>query len=133
MVRVMKGEGAKEKRRLQEKIKKKRKPTFRGHFGKRSVRRKSKAKWDKWRVPRGADFHLKKEDGKAPGTGYRTSKEIRGLHPSGYKELLVHNIKDVENAKEGNFAIRIASAVGKKKREQIIKRAHELKIKVLNE
>jgi large subunit ribosomal protein L32e len=128
----MKSEGAKEKRKLQEKIKKKRKPTFRGHFGKRSVRRKSKEKWDKWRVPRGADFHLKKEDGKAPSTGYRTSKEIRGLHPSGYRELLVHNVKDVENAKQG-FAIRIASAVGKKKREQIIKRAHELKIKVLNE
>ena len=117
--------------KIQEKIKKKKKPTFRGHFGKRSVRRKSKKKWDKWHVPRGADFQLKKEDGKVPSTGYRTKKEIRGVHPSAYRELLVHNIEEVKKACKEN-AIKIASTVGRKKRGEIIKYAEELKIKVLN-
>ena len=119
-------------KKLQEKIKKKKKPTFRGHFGKRSVRRKSKEKWDKWRVPRGIDFVLRKEDGKRPKVGYRTPKKIRGLHPSGFKEMLVHNEEDVKKAKEAGCAIRIAGSVGKKKREQIIKIANELDIKILN-
>jgi len=121
-------------KKLQEKIKKKKKkPTFRGHFGKRSVRRKSKAKWDKWRVPRGADFKLKKEDGRAPSTGYRTSKALRYLHPSGYREILIHNIKELEMlAGRANVAARIASTVGKKKRDEIIKKADEIGIKILN-
>ena len=121
-------------KKLQEKIKKKKKkPTFRGHFGKRSVRRKSKAKWDKWRVPRGADFKLKKEDGKAPSTGYRTSKALRYLHPSGYREVLIHNTKELEMlAGRANVAARIASTVGRKKRGEIIKKADEIGIKILN-
>lgn len=121
-------------KKLQEKIKKKKKkPTFRGHFGKRSLRRKSKAKWDKWRVPRGADFKLKKEDGRAPSTGYRTSKALRYLHPSGYREILIHNIKELEMlAGRANVAARIASTVGKKKRDEIIKKADEIGIKILN-
>jgi len=127
----MSEKGQKQETKVQNRIKKKRKPTFRGHFGKRSVRRKSKKKWDKWRVPRGADFQLKKENGKAPNVGYGTKKETRGLHPSGYKEVLVHNVEDIKKVDKG-CAIRIASAVGKKKRMQIIKYAEEHKIKVLN-
>ena len=128
-----KEEKKKELRKLQEKIKKKRKPTFRGHFGKRSVRRKSKEKWDKWRVPRGADLKLRKEDGKAPSIGYRTCKKIRYLHPSGYKEVLIHNVKELEEAaRQENVAVRIASTMGKKKRSEIIEAANNLGVKVLN-
>ncbi|RLG70362.1 MAG: hypothetical protein DRO07_00390 [Candidatus Iainarchaeum archaeon] len=124
----------KEIKKLQKKIKKKKKkPIFRGHFGKRSIRRKSRAKWDKWRVPRGADFKLKKEDGKAPSTGYRTSKALRYLHPSGYREVLIHNAKELEMlAGRANVAARIASTVGRKKRGEIIKKADEIGIKILN-
>lgn len=123
-----------EVKKLQEKLKKKKKKvTFRGHFGKRSVRRRSKEKWDKWHKPRGKDFKLRKEDGKVPRIGYRTNKALRYLHPSGYKEVLIHNVNELEMlANRTNVAARIASAVGRKKREKIIKRANALGIKILN-
>ena len=84
-------------------------------------------------MPRGADFKLKKEDGKAPSTGYRTSKALRYLHPSGYREVLIHNAKELEMlAGRANVAARIASTVGRKKRGEIIKKADEIGIKILN-
>ncbi|MCX8190362.1 MAG: 50S ribosomal protein L32e [Candidatus Diapherotrites archaeon] len=113
-------------------IKNKKKPTFRGHFGKRSVRRKSKEKWNKWRYPRGADFNFEKADGKKPKSGYRTPKIIRGLHPSGFKEVLVRSIKDLEQIKEKNCIIRISSNIGLKKREMLLKKAMEKKLRVVN-
>jgi len=117
---------------LQEKIKKKKKPTFRGHFGNRAVRRKSIARWDKWRYPSGGDFEFKKEDGKRPKSGYRTNKKIRGLHPSGFRECLVHNLSDLEKASKQGNAVRIARTVGARKRAEIIKKAESLGLKVLN-
>ncbi|MEM4598354.1 MAG: eL32 family ribosomal protein [Candidatus Diapherotrites archaeon] len=113
-------------------IKKKRKPTFRGHFGKRSVRRKSKEKWNKWRYPKGADFNFEKADGKKPRSGYRTPKKIRGLHPSGLKEVLINNLKELEQIKDTNCVVRISGKVGLKKRAILIKKALEKKLKVIN-
>ncbi|MCX8158561.1 MAG: eL32 family ribosomal protein [Candidatus Diapherotrites archaeon] len=119
-------------KKLVEKIKKKRKPVFRGRFGNRKLRRKSITKWDKWRKPRGMDIKRKKEDGRYPDSGYRTCKEIRYLHPCGLKEIIVRNLKDLENLKNKEVAIRIASAVGKRKRQEIIKKAEEMQLKVIN-
>lgn len=113
-------------------IKKKRKPTFRGHFGKRSVRRKSKGKWNKWRYPKGADFNFEKADGKKPRSGYRTPKKIRGLHPSGLKEVLVSNLKELDQIKDTNCVVRISGSVGLKKRAILVKKALEKKLKVVN-
>lgn len=129
---MRKEDSGKKIKALKEKIKKKKKPTFRGHFGKRSVRRKSIAKWDKWRYPRGADFNFEKQDGKKPKSGYRTDARIRGVHPSGYRECLVHNVNELEKAKVEGKAVRIAGTVGARKRAEIIKRAEALGLKVLN-
>ncbi len=58
-------------------------PIFRGRFGNREIRRKSKEKWDKWRVPRGGDVKHEMNEGYMPKEGYRTPRAIRGVHPSG--------------------------------------------------
>ncbi len=119
-------------KKLQTKIKKKKKlPIFRGRFGKKQFRRKSNKKWQKWRKPRGIDVLNRKEDGAMPKTGYRTAKEVRGLHPSGYREVLVNNPKELVALKEGEAA-RISGTVGKKKRIGIVKEAGKKGIVVLN-
>jgi len=107
-------------------------PQFRGRFGKNSIRRKNKPKWMKWRVPRGKDLDKTRQYGKRPDSGYRTAKATRGIHPSGYHEMLVHNREALNAVKKESFAVRVGSRVGKKKKNEIIKRANELGVKVLN-
>ncbi|MEM2908268.1 MAG: 50S ribosomal protein L32e [Candidatus Hadarchaeales archaeon] len=90
---------------------------------------------EKWRRPRGKDSKMrlgKKGKPAMPSVGYRLPKSVRGLHPSGREEVLVRNPKDVERVDASKQVIRIASDVGKRKREQIIARAKELGIQVLN-
>ncbi|MEM2597607.1 MAG: eL32 family ribosomal protein, partial [Thermofilum sp.] len=55
-----------------------------------------------------------------------------GLHPSGFEEVLVHNVKDLERIDPKRQAVRIAATVGRRKRAEILKRAEELGITVLN-
>lgn len=64
--------------------------------------------------------------------GYRSPKATRGVHPSGLREVLVNNPRDLEGIDGRRQAVRIASGVGKRKREQIIARTKELNLKVLN-
>ena len=43
-----------------------------------------------------------------------------------------HNVKEWEKINPEKEAVKIASTVGKKKRQEIVKKAGEMKIKVLN-
>jgi len=64
--------------------------------------------------------------------GYRGPKETRGLHPSGFEEVAVYNVRDIENVDPKTQAARIGSTVGTKKRIEIEKKAEELDVRVLN-
>ncbi len=89
----------------------------------------------KWRKPKGIDSKMRlKKKGKArsPSIGWSSPKAVRGLHPSGYEEVLVHNVKELEAIDPTRQVARIARTVGKKKRVMITERAKELGIKVLN-
>ena len=88
-----------------------------------------------WRRPRGIDSKMRKKVKGWPGSaevGYRTPKEVRGLHPSGYEEVLVRNVDDVRKVDPETQAIRIAHQVGARKRVEISAIADELRIHVLN-
>lgn len=90
---------------------------------------------DSWRKPRGMDSKIRKEKkGKPPlvKVGYRKPESQRGVHPSGYREVLVKNSEEVKEVDPGTQAIRIGSRVGKRKRKKILETAKELGIKVLN-
>lgn len=88
-----------------------------------------------WRKPRGLDNKIRRKiKGWPPGpsVGYKGPKIARGLHPSGFREVLVYNPGELSNIDVETQAIRIAHTVGKRKRNLIIEEAKKLEIKVLN-
>jgi len=90
---------------------------------------------ESWRRPRGLDNKVRqKVKGwpASPSTGYKGPKIARGLHPSGYREVIVYNAEDVVAVDPNTQAIRIAHTVGKRKRALIIAEAEKLQIKILN-
>ena len=125
-----KSKEAKENQKLL--LEKKSHPTFRGRFGKKYIRKKSNKKWQKWRKPRSIDLDRGLQHGYRPKIGYANKTEIKGIHPSGYIELRVENVNDLEKVKVKINAIRIGATVGKKKRNEIIKIANQKGIWVLN-
>ena len=88
-----------------------------------------------WRRPRGLDSKVRlKVKGwpASPKIGYRGPRISRGLHPSSYREIRVFNIDDLNSVDPETEAIMISSKIGKKKRIEVINKAQELKIRVLN-
>lgn len=67
-----------------------------------------------------------------PSVGYGTPREGRGLHPSGFEDILVCNLKDLEALNPEKQAGRISSTVGGRKKELMLEKAKELGIKILN-
>ncbi len=114
----------------------KRLPTFRGRFGTRTKRSSSIAKWDKWRFPQGIDIKWKRGDGNLPGIGYRSKKEYRDLHPKGLPEFYIRSQRDIDKFDKKsakNYVFRFASNLGLKKRAELLKKANELGMHILNE
>jgi len=86
-----------------------------------------------WRKPVGLHNKLRtgiSAKGRLVRPGYGSPKSVRGFHPSGYREILVCNIKELDDA-EG-FAVRISGSVGMKKRMEIQAKAAEKGLKILN-
>jgi len=113
-----------------ERKKKVKKPRFRRQESWRYKRLK-----ENWRRPRGIDSKMRmgvKGWPKTPNVGYRSPKDARGLHPSGFKEVLIHSIDELEGVDPNSEAVRIAHTVGYRKRIEIINLAREMGIHVLN-
>ena len=88
-----------------------------------------------WRRPDGITskmrINLKYRPSKVR-VGFRGPKEVRGLHSSGFEEVMAYNVADLEDVDPKKQAVRIGSTVGTKKRLKIAKRAEELEIRILN-
>ena len=88
-----------------------------------------------WRAPHGMDNKQRrnyKYRGSLVRIGHGKVAEARFLHPSGFREIMVHNIADLETVDPETQAARVGSTVGGRKREHIYSRADELGIRVLN-
>ncbi len=88
-----------------------------------------------WRRPRGQLSKQRrgiKGKGDTVQAGFRSPKAVRGRHPSGFEEVRVHNVDDLDGVDGDREAVRIASKVGGRKRERIEEQAEEQGIRVLN-
>jgi len=89
----------------------------------------------KWRRPRGKTSKMRRyESGRPamPSIGYGSPKAERGFHPSGFKDVLVKNMSELENLDPNTEAGRISASIGKRKKEMMLNKASELGIKILN-
>ena len=88
-----------------------------------------------WRSPKGTLSKQRrgvKGKGDTVEAGFRSPKAVRGRHPSGFEEVRVHNVDDLEGVDGDTEAVRIASKVGARKRERIEEVAEDEGIRVLN-
>ena len=90
---------------------------------------------ESWRRPKGIHSKMKRNLKRRPPVvdiGFRGPAEVRGLHPSGFEEVMVYNVEGLEGIDPKAQAVRIGGTVGTKKRIDIQERADELGIRVLN-
>jgi large subunit ribosomal protein L32e len=90
---------------------------------------------ESWRRPRGnlsKQRRRMKSRGPVVEAGFRTPEAVRGKHPSGFDEVLVHQPSEVDGVDAETEAIRIGSTVGGRKRDRIEEAAEEAGIRVLN-
>jgi large subunit ribosomal protein L32e len=90
---------------------------------------------ENWRKPKGKDNKMRKQYSGVPPIvkiGYRGPKRARGLHPSGYIDHIVFNVNDLTKLDVTKDAARLAHTVGTRKRKEILAKANNLGIKVLN-
>jgi len=121
-----------ERRRLQRRIAGKKKPEFRRYLSWRFWKFERR---EYWRKPKGNDSKMRLQIKGYPPivkVGYRTPKEIRGLHPSGLEPVRVANPAELEKLNPEKHLIVIASSVGLKKRLLILEAARQRGFRVAN-
>ncbi len=106
------------------------KPTF-----KRQEHWRYKKLGDSYRRPRGKLSKRRRYQARKPAmarVGYRCPKATRGLHPSGYNDVLVENVEQLKALNPEADAARIGATVGKRKRQLIEAEAKNIGVKILN-
>jgi large subunit ribosomal protein L32e len=88
-----------------------------------------------WRVPSGIHSKVRRHFKYRPpvvSIGYGGPKAVRGLHPSGFEEVLVYNEADLQQVNKATQAARVGGTVGGRKAKLIEAAADKAGIRVLN-
>jgi large subunit ribosomal protein L32e len=106
----------------------------RPRFQRRGVHEKKRLA-DVWRKPKGRHNKLRRQikaKGRLPRPGFGSPAAVRGLHPCGLSDILVHNEGMLLPLDPAVHAVRIAGGVGMKKRMGIQRKAMEAGLRILN-
>jgi large subunit ribosomal protein L32e len=90
---------------------------------------------ESWRRPKGNDNKIRLEIKGYPKrvkVGYGKPRLVRNLHPTGFKLVIVHRPEDVDKVDPTREAIVIGRTVGLRKRVEIVRRAIERGVRVIN-
>ena len=93
---------------------------------------KKRKKLQIWRKPKGRDNKMRLKRKSYPSLvsiGYKTPKKDSGK-VNGLLPVLIHNLKELEAL--GKDSAAVIAKIGAKKKLELIKKADELKIKILN-
>ncbi len=86
----------------------------------------------KWHKPKGGDNKIRRKlrgHPRQPRIGWGSPHAARGLSPEGFKQTVVYTEEDLKNVQG---ACIIARTLGARKRILLLKKAQEMKLKVLN-
>lgn len=89
----------------------------------------------KWRKPKGIHSKIRhhfKGRRKMPSPGYKSPFLARGLHSTGLEIVMIYSPDGLSKIKKETQGIIVASTVGKKKKIEILKKAKEMNIEILN-
>ncbi len=90
---------------------------------------------DEWRKPKGIHSKIRhhfKGRRKMPSPGYKSPFEVRNLHTSGLAIVYIASVEDIAKINKEREGIVISKTVGARKRLEILRKAKEAKVKVLN-
>jgi large subunit ribosomal protein L32e len=88
-----------------------------------------------WRKPKGRHNKLRKsgnEHGKKPNTGFGGPAAVRHFHKSGLVPVIVNTIAELNALDAKTNGAVLASNLGKRKKIQLMEKAKELSIRILN-
>ncbi len=114
--------------KLRKKIKRK-KPEFLRQEGWKHVRLAKT-----WRQPKGRHSKLREKErarGRQPSTGWGSPKSVKGLTKHGLRSVRIMNPAQIDSLDPKEDAAIIGSAVGRKKRLEIMKKAEEKGVRIL--
>jgi large subunit ribosomal protein L32e len=88
-----------------------------------------------WRKPRGGQSRRRQHEAhrvNVVSTGYRGPADVRGLHPSGFEEVLISSAGQLKGLDPKRQAVRISAGVSRRRRGDLEDAAEDLGLWVLN-
>ncbi len=88
-----------------------------------------------WRRPKGLQNKKRRYilgKGEMARVGFGSPVAVKGLHPSGFQDVLMSRVQDLDELDPSTQAVRIARTVGQRKRMEIVNKARSLGLKILN-
>lgn len=107
----------------------------RPHFVRQDYHHRMRVEDDLWRAPKGRHSKMRQRihgHRKRVAVGYRGPVEVRGLYRTGAAIVRIENLAQLMNLDAKNSVVIISANVGAKKRYELLKKAAEKKISVIN-
>lgn len=89
----------------------------------------------KWRKPKGVHSKIRhhfKGRRKMPSPGYKSPAAVKGLHSTGLEMVRVFSAGEVSKINKSTQGIIVPRTAGRKRKLEILKKAKELNVQVLN-